>query len=305
MFRNCFRRINHSKLTAGLVGCGLTAAPILSVAAPPPSPAPDKRIKLINEEHVLIPKAQFDTYFRGISDLVVVTGVGNYNSGKSTLLNELFFPTERPFPQHQNVTVTAGLTHGIHGVLTSIKVPRRGYSMNDDVNTKERDQAVLVVDSEGLFSVIRGSSLVSRCMSMRTLAISDVLVVNFLGAAEVSGMKELASARQTLVDKIPNLDPAATRRPLLPIVFSQRLTNPLDSRDPTALFGTGKVPAGFETPIMIESLTKAPNRGNGVVLLIDELFKQIKTGVERFSGEFNAVLLVRHGCVRICVFRHA
>ena len=93
------------------------------------------------------------------SKLLVVTILGPQSSGKSTLLNYLV---------GAKFHVSAGrCTKGLNAMLLR----------SDFEETKE----MLILDSEGIFSIERNDSMYDRRLAIFCLAVSNVLLINIKG----------------------------------------------------------------------------------------------------------------------------
>ena len=97
------------------------------------------------------------------SKLLVVTILGPQSSGKSTLLNYLF---------DAKFHVSAGrCTKGLNAMLLR----------SDFEETKE----MLILDSEGIFSIERNDPMYDRRLAIFCLAISNVLLINIKGELNI------------------------------------------------------------------------------------------------------------------------
>ena len=102
-------------------------------------------------------------------NLYVVTIMGPQSSGKSTLLNFLF---------GANFHVSAGRrTKGLNAMLLK----------TDFENTKE----ILILDSEGIFSIERDDPKFDRRLATFCMAVSNLILINVKGELSIDIKKVL------------------------------------------------------------------------------------------------------------------
>lgn len=104
--------------------------------------------------------------------LLVVTILGPQSSGKSTLLNYLV---------GSKFSVSAGrCTKGLNAMILK----------TDFEETKE----ILILDSEGIFSIERNDPMYDRRLSIFCLAVSNMLLINIKGELNIEIEKVLQVA---------------------------------------------------------------------------------------------------------------
>ena len=100
--------------------------------------------------------------------LVVVTVLGPQSSGKSTLLNYLF---------GTKFNVSAGrCTKGLNAVLL-----RTNIDKSDQHASLDEAKEILVLDSEGLFSLEKGDQEYDKNLVVFCMAVSNLLLINMKG----------------------------------------------------------------------------------------------------------------------------
>jgi len=231
---------------------------------------PQKTLQVLRKDLLLCAEDEFFTYFRqlGISpdtNFYVLSAIGGYAGGKSTLLNHLFF-------QSENVFDTEG-REGISGLTIGINIALIKFTF---FGLREEPAYLLVVDSEGVSSPTENSLDCAFLLSLRLLLISDAMIHNSTSSLQRSEFMPLNEASSRLYQNNKNKPGASL------IFFIQRANLYYQSsQDLHQFFPQQILPKWFPSFEVATSRDKIQGDKEGVRLELDDLKKKLVNSLSK------------------------
>lgn len=223
-------------------------------------PLPQKCLQVLKKDLVLCEEEEFFGYFKelGVSpdtNFLVLSAIGGYAGGKSTLLNHLFFRSNNVFDT-VNRDGISGLTIGMNIALVKFNYFDR----------QTEPVYLLIVDSEGVSSPTENSLDCAFLLSLRLLLISDAMIHNSTSSLQRSEFMPLNEASSRLFQNKLN-------RPDVNLVFFIQRANLFYQRaeDLHQFFPQQALPKWFPNFGVATSRDKIRGDDEGVRLELDDL----------------------------------
>jgi len=227
-------------------------------------------LQVLGKDLVLCREDEFFSYFRkcGVSPddtILVLSAVGGYASGKSTLLNYLFFEKENVYE--------CELREGISGLTIGMNVALIKFNY---FGQKSESVWLLVIDSEGVASPTENSLDCGFLLSLRLLIISDAMIHNSSNSLQRSEFTPLNEASGRLFQNKKN-------RPDVSLIFFIQRASLFykQSTDLLQFFPQQSLPKWFPNFDLSMSRDKIQGDKEGVRLELEDLKKKIVAALDK------------------------
>ena len=141
-------------------------------------------------------------------EVCVIAILGSWNSGKSTLLNYLFFNKQPVFKAYEMPT-----TEGMDAVLVELTLQSQlyvdpGYDSSDTASFKIYSRKILLVDTEGLWATRPTISDVARnfIMQIFMMNIADIIIYNKHGSISQVDTEAIEKLDKIIAEQISILE---------------------------------------------------------------------------------------------------